>query len=506
MRAEKTLAESLSHWAASTPDRIALTATDLELSFGRLSRVVDVAALNLRRRGVGLGDRVVVVGHNTWQWVVAYLAILRLSAIAVPLNNRLSARQVGDLMRLLDPKLVATDDAHLPIFSTIEHLSVVSLDGEESSAWLSTTDAHATLPLMPIAERPAIISFTSGTTGTPKGAVLCQSALGASSRIIAEEIGLSATSSTLILAPLFHNIGFVDQLGALLYAGGRSDLLREFHTKDAIAALKRRPVTYITAVPSVLRLLMVAEEAEAVFASARTVLFGGSPMPAPWSTELLTRWPHLELRHGYGLTEFGSACAIRPARFIASHGDSVGYPPPEVQLRLVGGDGNDVSAGDVGEIWASGPSRMSEYWKQPEATAEKLAGPWLRTGDLAKRGEHDLIYIVGRRDDTINRGGEKILPQFVESALAECPEVAQCVVFGVPHPIFQQAVTAAVEVRPGRTFDPKAARDHLRARLPDYAIPADFWVHATLPRTGSGKIDRRASRALYIARNEAQGK
>jgi long-chain acyl-CoA synthetase len=505
MTEETVLTEIVQRWAREAPSRLAVTAGRHELDYRRLHEAMTVAAYDLRAHGVESGDRVLLVGHNTWQWVVAYLAVLRLGAIVVPLNNRLSPRQVSELARVTAPRLFLADSAHSNLLAECQGVRCLGLDENGCSRWLSPGTSDANLPPMPQLRDPAVISFTSGTTGTPKGAVLSQAALSASSRIICEAIGLASGSSTLVLAPLFHNIGFIDQLGSMLYAGGRCDLLSVFHTGDAIAAFRQRPVSYVTAVPSVLRLLMTAEDADAAYASAETVLFGGSPMPAAWSRELLTRWPHLKLRHGYGLTEFGSACAILPSQFIEEYGESVGYPPTGVRLRIVGEDGRDVRPGEVGEIWVAGPTLMTEYWQQPAATAERIRGEWLRTGDLARFGEHDLIFIVGRSDDTINRGGEKILPQFVESALAERPDVAQCIVFGVPHPVLQQSVIAAVEPRSGLKFDRDAAIAHLRTRIPDYAIPEDYMLDTALPRTGSGKIDRRAARALYLARMPTAG-
>ncbi|MFB2606307.1 class I adenylate-forming enzyme family protein, partial [Rhizobium phaseoli] len=198
-----------------------------------------------------------------------------------------------------------------------------------------------------------------------------------------------------------------------------------------------------------------------------------------------------------------SCCTLLPPEFILSHGDSIGYPAKGVELRLVDEDGHDVPDGVPGEIWVRGETRMREYWRRPDVTAEKIQGEWLRTGDLGERRELGLLYHVGRRDDVINRGGEKILPSFIEAAMAKIPEVAQAVVFGIPHPVLQNSIVAALEPRPDTKVNVPALLDFLRTQLPGYAVPETIIVGNDLPRTASGKLDRRAVRAAYLS--SAQG-
>jgi acyl-CoA synthetase (AMP-forming)/AMP-acid ligase II len=278
--------------------------------------------------------------------------------------------------------------------------------------------------------------------------------------------------------------------------GGRTDLLRRFHVHRAVAAARDRAATFVAAVPSILRLIMISEGAEAVFAPATDVQYGGSPMPRAWIGELADRWPHLRLHHGYGLTEFTSAVSFLPPELAADHGESVGIPAPGVSVRLVSETGTDVPPGEVGELWASGRTRMREYWNLPEATAAKIRDGWLRTGDLA-RYHGGLLYLSGRTDDVINRGGEKILPKDVEEQIAALSGVGQVCVFGVPDPVLQQRVLAVIEPRPGMTFDAAHAYAALARHLPDYAIPEQLLIADDLPRTASGKLDRRAITRMF---------
>jgi long-chain acyl-CoA synthetase len=498
---QPTILSALFDWSRRTPDAIALTDGDLEIAYADLAAAVETAARRLVHLGVQRGDRVIVVGDNTSAWVVAFLATMRIGAISVPMNNRLAAAQVRDLVDLLECGIALADDRHLDLFENADGLQVFAVTGDKGRPFAGVPVAPGALPDLPHPEEDALISFTSGTTGIPKGALITHDAYRKASQIYWDLIGVSGPPSTLIVAPLFHNTGFVDQLATMILAGGRSDLLLRYRTQEAVAACRRRPISFITAVPSVLRMMMTADGAEAVFGSGTDVLFGGSPMPAPWSLEMHRRWPKLRLWHGYGLTEFTSCCTLLPAELILTHGESIGVAAKGVDLRIVAEDGTDTPEGEVGEIWVAGETRMREYWRRPDVTAEKLSGRWLRTGDLARREVDGLIYHVGRKDDVINRGGEKVLPSYVEAALAEAPGIAQAVVFAVPHPILQNSILAAAEPRPGEIVDVPALLAFLHGRLPGYAVPEDVLVSSDLPRTASGKLDRRAVRAAFLSAN-----
>jgi acyl-CoA synthetase (AMP-forming)/AMP-acid ligase II len=421
---------------------------------------------------------------------VHYLATLALEAVVAPANNRLNARQFADQVELLDAVVVLADEAHAEVVADVDPRRRRVLS--DSNVRPARGDF-----LEPDPEAAALISFTSGTTGRPKGATLTQRALAEASWAFVRVLGTGPDDSTLVVVPMFHNTGFVDQFGHMLLLGGRTDLLSKFHAKEAIAALQSRPVTYLAAVPSVIRLIMVADGAQEALRPLRTLLYGGSPMPAAWIDELLANWPHLRLFHGYGLTEYGSAISFLPPEFARAFGESVGFAVPGTSIRIVDEDLHDVENGEVGELWCQGPTMMQGYWRQPELTATKIHDGWLRTGDLA-RVEDGFYYIEGRVDDVINRGGEKVLPSHVEGLLATLGSVGLSCVFGTPDPVLQYRIWAAVEERPGACFDESTARALLRESLPDYAVPERIAVVNPLPRTASGKVDRRAVVARLV--------
>lgn len=479
-----TLTHALLHWAATTPDALALTCGLDELTYADLADRVLRCVSWLHRQGLGCGDPVVIVGDNELDWVVHYLGVLSLGGIVAPANNRLNPCQFADQAELLDARLVLADAAHRHLVEAMDPATVREL-----------ADLYADCPpdraVAADPKAPGLVSFTSGTTGRPKGAVLTQGALAQASWAFVPVLGTQRSDSTLVVVPLFHNTGIVDQLGQMLLLGARTDLLRKFRTADAVAALTARPVTYLAAVPSIHRMLMLAEGANTALDSVRVLLYGGSPMPAAWIAELRTTWPAMQLFHGYGMTEYGSAVSFLPPEYAAERGESIGFPVPGTSVRITDERGVDVAAGEVGELRVQGPTMMRGYWRQPELTDTKIDSGWLRTGDLA-RSDHGFLYIEGRVDDVINRGGEKVLPGHVESLLAELDTVAVGCVFAIPDPVLQNRVWAAVEERAGRSFDEDEARQALRAALPDYAVPERISVLSPLPRTGSGKVDRRA--------------
>ncbi|MGO4246199.1 class I adenylate-forming enzyme family protein [Paenarthrobacter sp. RAF54_2] len=485
----ETLPAAFAHWAKTTPDALALTAGPHQFTYGQLSRQVSGCMAWLVEQGVQPGDRVVIVGHNTVPWITHYLAVLSLGAVIAPANNRLNPAQFADQVELLEAVLVLADDAHFETVLNVPKERVRVLSGANERV---PSEAFA----LPDPESPALISFTSGTTGKPKGATLTQSALAEASWAFVRVLGTSQDDSTLVVVPMFHNTGFVDQFGHMVLLGARTDLLHKFSTKDAIAALSARPVTYLAAVPSIIRLIMLAEGAEKALDSIRVLLYGGSPMPAAWIDELLAKWQNLRPFHGYGMTEYGSAVSFLTPEYARDHGESVGFAVPGTSIRIVGEDGMDVAPGQVGELWVQGPTLMQGYWRQPELTASKISRGWLRTGDLA-RIDDGLYYIEGRVDDVINRGGEKVLPAHVEALLANIESVGQSCVFAVPDPILQNRVWAVVEERPGESFDEDAAQAALKSLLPDYAVPERINILNPMPRTASGKIDRRAVASHY---------
>jgi long-chain acyl-CoA synthetase len=509
-----TLSAALRSRAATGGERPALAASGEELSYGDLAQLTGSLAGRFARVGVAPGDRVVITGQNSVEWVLAFLACLEIGAVAVPLNPRLSAPELADQIQRVEPALVLADadglDARTAPGAVASGAQLRTLGRDLGGGRSIWAERPLEVPAgRPAADAPAVIAFTSGSTGVPKGAVITNGALAQASRAGALAVGTTAADRTLVMVPLFHNTGFADQLGHMLTVGGAIDLLPAFGVRAARDALLRRPATYLIAVPGILRLLTQAEDADAMFAECRIACFGGSPMPEAWIREMAARWPGLGLFNIYGLTEFTSLSHCLGPQDLLRHGDSVGRPVDGAEQLIVDATDRPVPAGEAGTILVAGPSRMTEYWRAPDQTRRALRGRWLVTGDVGSVNEEGYLRLVGRASEVINRGGEKISPTQVEAALNLEPAVAQTGVVGAPHPIFGERVVAFVTLSGTAGLDEEATRRSLRERVADYAVPERFFVVDDLPRTASGKVDRLALRRhaeAALAENPPPGK
>jgi acyl-CoA synthetase (AMP-forming)/AMP-acid ligase II len=497
----RTLPDALDHWSRQRTSERALSQGDEELGYGDLFLLVDEAAQRLAGAGARAGERIALLGGNTVEWVVSFLAALRLGAVAVPLNIRLGPLELRRQLDVSEPRLVLASETLLPLaeglgLATGEALLVLERDSKDPRSLWGQQRAKADGRAIP-ATAPALISFTSGTTGPPKGAVIEHGALVRSASAFVPRLQTTSSDTTLVLAPLFHNTGFADQLTQMVLVGGAIDLLPEFRIVGAVAALLRRSATYLIAVPSVFRLLMLHEQGCEALAGCRVAVYGGAPMPAGWIAELARGFPQLLLFNCYGLTEFTSVSHLLDPEHALARRNSVGRPVAGVRQLVVDADGKEVAPGEAGEVWLSGPTRMAGYFRDPAATRAVFRGEWLRTGDLGSLDD-DFLVLRGRSAEVINRGGEKIHATQVEAALCELSAVADAAVVGAPHPILGERVVAWVVAREGHDLDEDSTRAHLSRRVADYAVPEEFVLADELPRNAAGKLDRTALQAEAV--------
>ena len=505
----RSITDYVQHWADRTPDAVALSSGDVGIGYHELSVLIDDVAGRLEAAGVRSGDRVVLAGINTGGWVVAFLAALRRGAIIAPLNSRLGSNQLPALIDTMEPRIALVDDSQAHIFEEariaqtgvyVHHLGDGDLDTAFTKLPAADTDRNS-WSVDP--QAPALLSFTSGTTSTPKAALISHASLVAAARCFEPYSDLGPHPITTVVTPLFHNTGYVDQLCQSLVFGGQVDLVPRFRSAAAVTAMTRRPPTFLATVPSILRMLMLAPEADEIFAHCRAAIVGGASMPHAWIREINRRWPSLQVLHGYGLTEFTSASHLLPSDEIVMQRDSVGKTVPGVECSIRDEDGCEVPSGVPGEVWLAGPMRMIGYWGQPDATRDALSGKWLRTGDVGIVNEHGYLRLQGRLNQVINRGGEKIHPALLEDLLGSYESIAEVVVVGLPDPVLGERVFAGVVCRDGTHFDDSDARRILDGHVPDYALPEEFIVVDAIPHSVTGKPDRHAITEILLERRAA---
>ena len=430
------------------------------LSWGELERRAGGFARSLARRGVKPGHRIALSISNRWTFVVALWGGLKCGATVAPLNPLLTPDERARVVAHLGPAVV------------------VDTVGEEVAEWpsVSATDA------------PALILYTSGSTGQPKGAVLSHRALAFSNRSWAEPVmALRPEDRVLAALPFSHSYGLNGALLAPLQAGVPVVLLERFSPDDALDVIARHRVTVFPGVATMFRRLLDSPRlAGADLSSVRHALSGAAPCPWDLAQEWRTR-TGIRILRGYGMTEL-----FRPVSYLANEEtdlpDAIGRPVPGVQARAVDDAGRALAPGEIGELWIKSPAAMDGYLDAPEETRAVLDDGWFKTGDLVRLSHDGFVSIVGRKRELILRGGYSVFPAEVEAALLAHPAVAEAAVIGVAHAELGEDVLAYATLRAGSTADPEQLIAHCKARLAAYKYPRRVIIVDELPKGATGKI------------------
>ena len=470
----RSLADYLWHWESTSPNRpFASDATGAKYTYAEAAAAVRALSAEFARRGLGAGDRVGVLAENSSAWILAFLAGVASGLVAVPLATRLTTNELDVLLDHADPGAIAVDAALLPVVGSRWRDRTVLL----SDAVLSDSGppVGAAVATRIDGDAPACLTYTSGTTGRPRGVLLSNVGLSRASETYAALFHSTPTMHTIVAVPLCHNTGFVDQLGHALVAGGSIEAHRRFHADEIARRLRTGECTYFIGVPTMYHRIVDQLTDTPPCELAPWLAFGGAPMPSQLITSLHEHFPHARLANCYGLSE---ATSITHINFVAS-----GSTATEVGVAVAGTiDRISLS----GELLIQSPTAMLGYFRDPEATATKLEGGWLRTGDLAARADNGMVQVFGRVDEVINRGGEKVVPLEVEEALCTHPSVVEAAVVGLPDDQYGSIVAAAVV-----TSEPIATRDlarFLEGSLADYKRPAQIVGVDELPRNQNGKV------------------
>ncbi|QIX28565.1 long-chain fatty acid--CoA ligase [Nocardioides sp. JQ2195] len=449
---------------------------------------------------VRAGDRVALCGANSTEWVLAFWATVTLGAVAVGMNSMWSADEIAHGLELTEPKVLFTD---APRAALVGETPAAVLSLEHDLAAMVDRHRGATLPLVEVDEdNPAVILFTSGTTGRSKGATHSHRNVIAAvwfhllNDAVATDLGLAPSGRRfLLVTPLFHIAGLHNLVVTRLVVGDTAVVHRGRFDIDAVLRLiEKERVTNWGAVPTMLSRLLDADLAAYDLSSLRMVSVNSAPSSSELKARLREALPVAGAALGttYGLTESSTAATLASARELEDEPETVGAPVPTVQLEIRDDDGTPVPEGVEGEIHLRGAQMMIGYWRNPEATAESAMGDgWFRTGDLGSV-VGGRLRIASRRSDLILRGAENIYPVEVENQILQHPDVLECIVVGRPDADWGQSVAAAVVVRPGSGLDEAGLREHLSSRLAKYKTPVTWRIGTEpLPRNATGKVNRR---------------
>ena len=481
MSASLTLPLALRARSALAPHSTAVVEPGRTWSFAALDAHAEALAAGLVAAGVGPGDRLVLLAAPSASAIALLAAAGRVGACVAPLGTTLTGPELAAAGVVIGPRLAVHDAEHLAGARALGVPTVL----------LETLGAGAAGPgtafdLDP--QAPAVAILTSGTTGRPKAALLSQAAMAASAA--AWSAAMPEAKGWLLCLGLAHVAG----LGVAWRAIGAGVPLRvipEFDAGSVLDALRHRPASHVSLVPTQLvRLLDAGGERRSRHANLRAVLLGGAPiLPELVTRALAAGWPVVPT---YGLTEAGSGVCALSTGDVAAHPGSAGRPLPGVGIRIA-----DPAADGTGEIQVRTPAAFTGYLGRPEATAAAFeADGWLRTGDAGRIDANGFLHVLDRRDDLIVSGGENVFPAEVEAVLAEHPGIAEAGVAGRPDPVWGAVPVASVVPRPGARVPGDAdLQAFCRLRLAPYKVPVAFFVVASLPRTASGKLRRSELRA-----------
>lgn len=512
---------------ARDPDGDAIRYFDGRISWRQLDALTDAFAAGLVDTGFAPGDRVALFLQNVPQFVIAQLGTWKAGGIAVSVNPMNRARELAELLvdsgaRVLVcleslyrdvAQQVVADTAVQTVLTTSEleyqtrndprvFTGAARLDcagAVDLAGWLARFAGQAPPPVAPGPDDVAFLTYTSGTTGPPKGAMTSHRNVVFNAQAYRDWIGLGPDDVIFGVAPLFHITGLVGHIAISLLTGAPLVLTYRFDPALAIDTIRAEQATFTVGSITVFIALMNAPNADKeALASLTKIYSGGAPIPPSTVTAFQDTFGHY-IHNIYGLTEttspshavpLGATAPVDPA----SGALSVGVPIYNTIVRIVGDDGTDLPAGEIGELVTTGPQVVSGYWNKPAETAAALPGGALHTGDVGYMDPQGWFYIIDRKKDQINAGGYKVWPREVEDVLYEHPAVREAAVVGVPDPYRGETVKAFVSLRPGQTVTEQELIAFARQRMAAYKYPRQIEFLDEIPKTVTGKLLRRELR------------
>ena len=497
-----------------TPDAEAFNYLGESTSWSRLQENIERAADGFARRGVGFGDRVMIITLNCTEFIETVLAVNTLGAIAVPVNFRLAPPELAYLVTDCEPKLVVTDAMLAPLVGAIraegadpgEHIVIGGEPGTEGQTPFAEMLAESgeSRGVVDVPEdTPALIMYTSGTTGRPKGAVLTYENMTAQSLTCIRVFGLfDQNGRGLCAAPMFH-IAALGAIAPSLQLGTATVVapLREFDPAATLDLLAVEKITPVFLVPVQWQAVCAEQQARPRELSLENISWGAAPATDTILRAMAETFPDARNSAVFGQTEMSPiTCSLDGDEALRKLG-SVGRVIPTIEARVVDDFMEDVAAGEVGEIVYRGPTLMQGYWNKPQETADAFAGGWFHSGDLVRMDDEGFVYVVDRKKDMIISGGENIYCAEVENALAGHPRVLEAAVIGRKDEKWGEVPVAVVAQRPDESGASDLTLDELtewlRDHLASYKLPKDLVVVDALPRNASGKIVKHQLRSEH---------
>jgi long-chain acyl-CoA synthetase len=495
----QNVVELLEETVRKYPDREGFIGDKWRLTYSQFDVIVNRIASGLEEYGIKRGDRVAVLLGIQVETALTFFALMKLGALMVPLNTRFKGEELAYEINDSESKALIVDEEYWPFIDSVRDKLVTI----ENIFFNGSSTPVGTIPFALLRDHKetsftratltdsddVAIMYTSGTTGKPKGAVLHQRGFVLTAMLVSDFIQYKPGDKMIICVPLFHVTGLAMVMVSPIFSGVGAVYLRQFKTKDFLEIMSREKVTHYTGVINIIWLMINhADFGKYDFSFFRVACFGGSPATEEMVRGIMGKLPNLNMSVGYGLTESHGMVTTTPFEDALRKIKAAGKLLALGDAKIVDDDENELPRGATGEILLKGAKVFKGYWKKPEATKETMVDGWLHTGDIGKIDDEGFLYIMDRKKDMINRGGEKIYSLEVENLIFNYPKVLEVAVVGVPDTVLGEAVKAVIALKEGETATVDEIKKFCGEHLADYKVPKFVEFVDNLPRNPAGKV------------------
>lgn len=471
-------------------DKIAFTGQE-PVMYGLFQKKVEAYRAYLYAHGVQEGDNVGLFSRNSKEFIYAYMAVIGLGGVVVPLNFQLSSREIAYILK----------DAEVKTLVTMQELDIADALVQMGAEWqvaqhtiaaieqaIAEEGAYTDAPLCTTIDdsHDCVIIYTSGTTGNPKGAVLTHKNLISNATAFNSFVSVSSADNVLCVLPMYHAFSWMCAVINPLYYAASITILDAFAPKETMAAIADEKVTVVYGVPAIFNILARSGDTE-LLKTVRTFVSGGASLPESVAQKFFDRFG-VKIQEGYGLSEASPVVTVNPIEKIKI--GSIGIPLPGIEVKVDVREG-EYSGREVGELLVKGPNVMRGYYRLPEATAAALQDGWLHTGDVVYRDEEGYLFIVDRLKDMIITSGENVYPREIEELLYAYDGILEAAVVGVEDKLRGQSVKAFITLEADKTVDVKEVKQYLLKNLALYKVPREIVILDALPKNQTGKIMKR---------------